>query len=208
VTLETAIRRVAYTARRAESAFQCPTRGSVADDYAASIWWLDPGAGPGAGLSLPTLPAGWAYEGWVVGDSGPVSTGTFTAVTGADSDGAGATAGSDPAPAFPGQDFISPLTPLTGLAAVISVEPSPDNSPAPFTLKPLVDMDVMDVGVGVVQAMTNNAVASSPTGTASRPTRCRTEPPSIRACPTRDARSETLGGEDDLSGQERGRDHN
>ena len=35
------------------------------------IWFGTPGAPPTANFVLPTLPAGWAYEGWVVGDSGP-----------------------------------------------------------------------------------------------------------------------------------------
>ena len=54
---------------------------------------------------------------------------------------------------------------LIGLAAVISVEPDPDDSAAPFALKPLIDMDIEDVGAGTLQAMMNNA-ASAPTGTA------------------------------------------
>jgi hypothetical protein len=50
-----------------------------------------------------------------------------------------------PGPPFPGEDFIinAPAgltfpTNLSGGMAVISVEPYPDNSPAPFLLKPLV----------------------------------------------------------------------
>ena len=83
----------------------------------------------------------------------------------ADSDGGGPAAGPNPTPPFPGQDFIHPLTDLTaGYAAVISVEPSPDNSPAPFTLKPLLDGMIDDVGGGVLQMMLNNAAESSPTG--------------------------------------------
>ena len=45
--------------------------------------------GPGPILDLPTLPAGWVYEGWVVGPDGPVTTGRFTMASGADSDGDG-----------------------------------------------------------------------------------------------------------------------
>lgn len=103
------------------------------------IWFLDPtGAAPVATLSLPELPAGWAYEGWIVGAEGPVSTGTFTDVAAADSDAGGATAGPMATPPFPGQDFIDPATDLAmGHMAVISIEPSPDDSPAPFQLKPL-----------------------------------------------------------------------
>jgi hypothetical protein len=142
-----------------------PTGGSTAS-YKNGIWWLDPTAGPGPTLTLPTLPAGWVYEGWVVGPSGPVSTGRFTMATGADSDGPGPAAGANQAPPFPGQDFVNPATDLTmGYAAVITVEPDPDNSPAPFTLKPLVDSSIDDTGSGVLQMMANNA-ASFPTGTA------------------------------------------
>ncbi len=123
-----------------------PTNGNVTPNQ--GIWYLDRTAtasgGPEASLTLPTLPAGWQYEGWVVGDNGPVSTGTFISPNGADSDNAGSTAGTDAngnvnaGPPFPGQDFVNPIgVVLTGQAAVISVEPLPDNSPAPFSMKPL-----------------------------------------------------------------------
>ena len=142
-----------------------PTSGAVADDYDQGIWWLTPPMPFEASLSLPELPDGWVYEGWVVGPDGPISTGRFTDVMGSDSDGAGEHAGPDGGPAFPGQDFIDPALVLTdGHAAVISVEPEPDDSPAPFVLKPLVDMAIEDVGEGMPQAMTNNAVATDPTG--------------------------------------------
>ena len=102
------------------------------------IWYLDGSTPPPvASLTLPTLPAGWKYEGWVVGEDGPISTGTFTDVSAADSDGAGAAAGPSATPAFPGQDFIDPALELVGVTSVISVEPSPDNSTAPFSMKPL-----------------------------------------------------------------------
>lgn len=41
-------------------------------DYRNGIWWLDPDAGPGPALSLPTLPNGWVYEGWIASADGPV----------------------------------------------------------------------------------------------------------------------------------------
>ncbi len=144
-----------------------PSSGSDNTDYANGIWWLDPGAGPGPTLVLPTLPAGWVYEGWVVGTGGPVTTGQFTDVAALDFDGGGPTAGPDPVPPFPGQDYVSPPMSLIGYTAVISIEPYPDNSPAPFTLKPLVDGTIADVGIGVPQSMANNA-GSFPTGMASR----------------------------------------
>ena len=143
-----------------------PSTNAVADDYASGIWWLDP-ASHSASLMLPALPAGWMYEGWVVGPDGPVTTGRFTEATGADSDGGGPGAGPDGTPAVPGQEFITPPVSLIGYRAVISIEPEPDDSPGPFTLKPLVDMDIEDVGAMVLQDMANNA-ASFPTGMATR----------------------------------------
>lgn len=141
-----------------------PTEGP--DTFAQGIWWLAPtDDGQVAGLTLPTLPAGWVYEGWVAGPDGPVSTGTFTSVEGADSDGAGPAAGALGAPPFPGQDFINPPLVITGLDAVISVEPSPDNSPAPFGIKPLIDSPIEDVGLGGSQDMANVIADNQPSGT-------------------------------------------
>ena len=135
-----------------------PSGGGSAP-YFNGIWWLDADAGPGPTLDLPELPAGWVYEGWVVGDSGPVSTGRFTSASGADSDGAGPDAGPMPGPPFPGQDFVDPAIDLRGGVAVVSVEPDPDNSPDPFTLKPLMDRVIDDLGEGVLQPMSRNPAA-------------------------------------------------
>ncbi len=156
-----------FSSAAGEYILNTPSTASDNSDYAQGIWWLDPMAGPGPTLNLPTLPAGWMYEGWVVGPSGPVTTGKFTSVSGADGDGAGPTSGPDGFPPFPGQDFINPPMNLIGDAAVITIEPDADNSPAPFTLKPLVDGNIEDVGIGVLQGMGNNA-GSFPTGTAMR----------------------------------------
>jgi hypothetical protein len=132
--------------------------GGATTDYRNGIWWLDPSAGPGPTLELPTLPAGWVYEGWVAGPDGPVTTGRFLTASGDDSDIGGISAGPHGTPPFPGQDYINPAFDLTdGFAAVISIEPDPDNSPGPFTFKPLVDGMIDDVGVGVPQDMDNNA---------------------------------------------------
>ena len=111
------------------------------------IWFGTPGDSLTAGLDLPALQAGWKYEGWVVLDSTALSTGTFTAFDTAD-DNAGAEtsfSGTENAgPPIPGEDFFNnapegitfPLD-IKGKTVVISIEPSPDNSPAPFLLKPL-----------------------------------------------------------------------
>ncbi|WP_298777796.1 anti-sigma factor [uncultured Polaribacter sp.] len=114
----------------------------------SGVWFLDNSdtAGAVAGLGLPTLTDGWKYEGWVVLDGTPVSTGTFTSPEEADDNAATSpykgTEGDGPA--FPGEDYLIGSaagvdfpTDLKGATIVISVEPSPDNSDAPFTLKPL-----------------------------------------------------------------------
>lgn len=123
-----------------------PTDGMMNNER-SGIWFLDlTGGSPATGLSLPTLPEGWKYEGWVVINGTPISTGTFTDVAMAD-DNATTTpfkGNENNGPGYPGEDFIQNApdgfifpTDLRGTTAVISVEPYPDNSPAPFTLKPL-----------------------------------------------------------------------
>ena len=110
----------------------------------SGIWFLDNSSGsPAPGLILPELPNGWAYEGWSVIDGIPVSTGVFTSVS--DVDDAALRSGNNPGPPFPGEDFLTNApsglsfpTDLSGTTAVISIEPVPDNSEAPFLLKPLV----------------------------------------------------------------------
>lgn len=149
-----------------------PTDG-MNNNERSGVWFLDPTAGPGPGLDLPTLPAGWKYEGWAVIDGTPVSTGTFTDVAAADE---GATySGAMAGPPFPGEDFIvnapnglSFPTDLRGATAVISIEPSPDNSPAPFLLKPLVSPIEMVAEDHSPLQMSNNATATNPTGTATK----------------------------------------
>ena len=97
---------------------------------------------PGPGLTLPALQPGWVYEGWVIGEA-PITTGTFTSLNEADNE-APYSGTEQPGPPIPGEDFFLnaptgetfPLD-VRGRAVVISVEPVPDNSPAPFALKPL-----------------------------------------------------------------------
>ncbi len=139
----------------------------------SGVWFLDPTAGPGPGLDLPTLPEGWAYEGWAVVDGTPISTGTFTSVTGADSDAS--FSGSQPGPPFPGEDLLvnAPAgldfpVDLAGKTVVISVEPVPDNSPAPFTLKPLVGPVAADAIDHTPYSMNNNAANTNPTGSVTK----------------------------------------
>lgn len=144
-----------------------PTDNDTSNE-ASGVWFLDNSSGsPMTGLNLPTLAAGWKYEGWTVFAGGPVSTGTFTNPAMADDNAATSpykgTAGNGPA--YPGEDYLMGTaagetfpTDLKGKTIVISVEPDPDNSPAPFTLKPLANMvpanaadhTVIDMGTGPV----------------------------------------------------------
>jgi len=138
----------------------------------SGVWFLDNSSGaPAPGLTLDALPEGWIYEGWAVIDGVPVSTGTFSSTTGADS--AASYSGAEPGPPYPGEDFIvnapgglSFPTDLSGGVAVISIEPVPDNSPAPFALKPLVGMIPSDVQDHTVYALDQNL--SVPTGSVKR----------------------------------------
>ena len=148
-----------------------PTNGPDSDEN-SGIWFLDLTSGmPSVGLSLPALPAGWKYEGWSVIGGQPVTSGKFTAVDMVDEfDGFSSTM---PGPPFPGEDYLinSPgnITFPTDLAsgkAVISIEPDPDNSDAPFLLKPLVGDIPLDATDHTTYNLGPNL--SFPSGTASR----------------------------------------
>lgn len=139
----------------------------------SGVWFLDNSTGsPVAGLNLPNLPAGWKYEGWAVINGTPISTGTFTSVTGSDSNGM--FSGTLSSPPFPGEDFLMNApsgvmfpTSLLGSTIVISIEPSPDNSPAPFALKPLLHNVPSNATVHTVLNMNQN-LGSIPSGSISR----------------------------------------
>ncbi|PWG05091.1 anti-sigma factor [Polaribacter aquimarinus] len=153
-------------ASRGKYILATPTDADTTNE-ASGVWFLDNSNAPPAvaGLGLPTLSAGWKYEGWVVLNGTPVSTGTFTTAEGADDNATTSpykgTTGNGPG--FPGEDYligsaagVNFPTDLKGATVVISVEPSPDNSPTPFTLKPLAHVvpanaanhTVLTMGVG------------------------------------------------------------
>lgn len=148
-----------------------PTNGENNNEN-SGIWFLEiTSSGPGVGLNLPVLPAGWKYEGWAVTNGVPVTSGKFTSVTGVDE--FNGFSGTMSGPPFPGEDYLinapSGLTFPTDLAggkAVISIEPDPDNSPNPFLLKPLVG----DIPVTAIDHTTYSMGQnlSFPTGTVSR----------------------------------------
>lgn len=149
-----------------------PTTSDTTDEN-SGIWFLSlAGGSPAQGLTLPVLPAGWAYEGWVVIDGTPVSTGRFTDPAAADLDAP--FSGTSAAPPFPGEDLVNnapagltfPLD-LAGRTAVISVEPSPDDSDAPFTFKPLAGAIPNDAIDHFTYSIDNNVSASAATGSVS-----------------------------------------
>lgn len=139
-----------------------PTDG-VNENENSGIWFLDPSSGAAiAGLNLPTLPNGWRYEGWAVYNGVPITTGTFVAVN--EVDAFNSFSGTQNGPPFPGEDFLmnAPIglnfpIDLAGGVAVISIEPYPDDSPAPFALKPLVGMIPTNATDRTVYSMDNNS---------------------------------------------------
>ena len=146
-----------------------PTNGNANPN--AGVWFMD-GNGPSVGLNLPTLDAGWKYEGWVVSNGTVLSTGAFTNPNGPDM--SAIYSGMMPSPPFPGEDFLvnapAGLTfpaNLSGATLVISVEPFPDNSPMPFTLKPL-SHNVANPAVTGTNINMERSLMSFPTGTVSR----------------------------------------
>ena len=153
-----------------------PTDG-MNNNERSGIWFLDlTGGSPATGFTLPTLSAGWKYEGWVVIDGKAISTGTFTAFDKADDNAATSPFKGDMGngPAYPGEDYIQNApsgvtfpTDLRGKTVVISVEPDPDNSTNPFTLKPLAHTVPADANDHVTYSMGAGPVAAI-TGTVTR----------------------------------------
>lgn len=144
---------------------------ALSNNENSGVWWLVPGGTPS--LTLPTLPSGWKYEGWAVVNGMPLSTGTFTSVSGTDA--AAPYSGANAGPAFPGEDFLNnapsgvtfPLD-LSGATVVVSVEPFPDNSSKPFLLKPLVGTVPANATDRTSYNMNNNN-STNPVGTVTRP---------------------------------------
>ncbi len=131
-----------------------PTDADPVNDH-AGVWFaggLLPTAA--AGLSLPQLGGSWTYEGWALVDGVWQSTGRFTDASVRDHDASTAPqrGSSGPGPELPGQDFAVSTTPafpsdppqlvLTSSASFIdgdyrcfvTVEPTQDNSAAPFSM--------------------------------------------------------------------------
>lgn len=112
-----------------------PTDGTGTNEK-SGIWFMtkDPQA---IGLQLAQLPAGWGYEGWVVINGTPVSMGKFTDVNTADM--SRQFSGTQAGWLYPGEDFLQNApngltfpTDLSGSKVMITIEPDPDYSVAPF----------------------------------------------------------------------------
>lgn len=160
-----------FTAAMGKYILATPTNGSNTNEL-SGIWFLDLGTGsPTVGLTLPTLPTGWKYEGWAVISGQPVTSGKFTAVDMADE--SAPYSGPQPGPDFPGEDYLENApagltfpTDLSGGTVVISVEPDPDDDTAPFVLKPLVHAVPDPAQDHLTYDMTNQAGTTFPTGAA------------------------------------------
>lgn len=139
------------------------------------VWFGTPGAPPTPNFTLPTLPDGWVYEGWVIGDGGPLSTGRFTDFGSRDDFTGYSGTEFNEGPPVPGEDFFLnapagesfPLD-VRGRNVVISVEPEPDNSPAPFTLKPLAVLLSSTAETAPTAHAFNQNLGSFPTGSVVR----------------------------------------
>jgi hypothetical protein len=100
-----------------------------AENELSGLWFLDPFQGPSEpGLQLPIPTDGWDYEGWVVIDGQPVSTGKFYQADVADA--SFRYGGPLPGPTVPGEDFLRNApsgltfpTDLSGTEVFVTMEP-------------------------------------------------------------------------------------
>ena len=136
-----------------------PTDGDGNNDEDSGVWFLDNSSSiTTQGLDIPELPDGWTYEGWANIEGVFVSTGTFRYAGTMDDEMR--YSGGEGAPPFPGEDFLNdapdglefPVS-LKGASIMISVEPVPDNSEAPFIMQPLSKMIPFDQETHVVIGM-------------------------------------------------------
>lgn len=153
-----------------------PTDGGNTTDEFSGVWFLDNSSGSAtSGLLLPTLASGWKYEGWVVVNGTPISTGTFSSPDLADDNATTSLFKGDAGngPSYPGEDYLQnaptgftfPMD-VRGSTVVVSVEPYPDNNSGPFTLKPLAHMvpvaatdhSAITMELGPVQQLTGSVL--------------------------------------------------
>jgi hypothetical protein len=141
-------------------------------DSNSGVWFVEMGPPMSPSLKdLPALPDGWTYEGWVIDTGNPIrkeyySTGKFLRPDTADFDGAGPGKGAGDGLEFPGQDFITgnpsrpDLSQFLRYAVGVSLEPYPDNSPAPYPMWILSSEAMVTIGRSVSLSFQMNNVAS------------------------------------------------
>lgn len=141
----------------------------ASSDETSGLWFIDgTRAAPTAGLSLPELPDGWVYEGWIEKDGTLVSTGAFREMDAIDFD---RRYSNTDTPSFPGEDFLEnapdgvtfPLDPSGGTVRV-TVEPIPDDTDAPFGIFVLSGAVPSSPTAGTTYPL--NAEVATPGGTA------------------------------------------
>jgi len=114
------------------------------DNNQFGIWFVESDFVTAGLKNLPVLKPGWKYEGWVIFDGTPVTTGQFLMADG--SDFLSPYSGNEDDYPFPGEDFIGNLPDgvtgdTTGKMVVISIEPDFITDPnEPFFLKPISGM--------------------------------------------------------------------
>ena len=151
-----------------------PTTSDMTDDK-RGVWFIDKSTGsdmPGL-KNLPQLSNDWKYEGWIVIDGKPVTTGTFKTASGMDeAKPYSGTTGTTPD--FPGEDLImnapSGVTfpdDLSGQKVVLTIEPFPDFSTEPFILKPLAG-DIPANAASDTNYELSNQAAAMPKGSVTR----------------------------------------
>ncbi|MCD6119698.1 hypothetical protein J7K50_07675 [bacterium] len=125
------------------------------DPYYKGIWFVaipDEGGEPVASLDLPDLTdvTGWEYEAWAYKQDEQIllSLGRFKNPLAQDFDGAGDGAGQGPPYEAPGSDFLTSSYDFRDVnwEFYITVEPSPDTSPAGFAWKILSAGAKVDLG--------------------------------------------------------------
>jgi hypothetical protein len=157
-----------FTSATGSAQLATPTTGDTGDED-EGVWFALAG-GSGPSLALPPPPPGWRYEGWVsLPQVGAQSLGRFSAASGADSDGAGPIATSQPW-AYPGSDFPFGTTGVslaTGSVRV-TLEPSLDeDGSGPFFLEILGATIPANQPVNAPFPLVN--VAAFPSGTVTIP---------------------------------------
>lgn len=148
-----------------------PTTSSSSTDN-SGIWYVTQDINQG--LQLPVLAAGWKYEGWVMFNNIPVSTGKFTDAGSLDE--SNIYGGSeDPFP-YPGEDFNNPAVAPTGVnfpqdlkgkVTKITLEPFPDNSSDPYNMVILIDT-ISNPSVTNINYKLNTSLENLPSGSVTK----------------------------------------